>query len=331
MTSGIDPQELNRPLSVGDIVSIGFRMYTQNFKPYFIEAFRASLWQLLILVGLIPLFVGAAFENVGIIALSIPIAIAAYVYGVAKAIAGQSVINRLALQELMGQPEPIPDARRYCRARTWRFFFASLLLGLIIGAGVIVMLIPFVVMLGVIGAIAGSSSSGDFSQAFENNGAVVGVIILLMVLLGLGLTILTCWLSGRLAVMLMPIVSDPEMLSAQSLGQAWKLTQGHGWRIFLVLLLVGLLMIPVIIAVQIISVIVQIPLIFLVATAAQSNSALGALVQVVSQLVSYVIGILVGTLTIPFTQSMISVIYFDLRNRKEGTGLSLRDTAGDSL
>jgi hypothetical protein len=325
MTSGIDSQELNRPLSVGDIVSISLRLYTQNFKPYFFQALRASLWQFLLLVGIIPLAVGAGLENVGIMALSIPIAIAAYVYGIAKVVAGQYVISRLAFQTLRGQSEPMADARRYCNARTWRFFIAGLLWFLIAFVGFIVVALPFVLIAAVMGAIANSGGSA------EPNGLVIGGMVLLLFLLGLGVIVLACWLSGRTSVLLMPIVDNPETLSAQSLGRGWNLTQGHGWRIFLVLLLLGLLMIPVAFAVQIISFFIQLPLAFMAVAATQSSQELGFLVQGISQLISFSVGIFVGSLLTPLSQSIISVIYFDLLNRKEGTGLSLRDSAGEGM
>ena len=89
------------PLSVGNVVSAGLRLYRDRFKVYYSLAFQAYLWVL------------------------IPI------YGWAKFAAIQGLIARLAFSEITERPETVQEARRHVNPRLWNFFLAGLLVSVI--------------------------------------------------------------------------------------------------------------------------------------------------------------------------------------------------------
>ncbi|MEB3309475.1 MAG: DUF975 domain-containing protein [Snowella sp.] len=101
MANHFNPRPVSEPLSVGNVVSAGLRIYRDNFKIYYIEALKSYLW------------------------LIIPI------YGWAKFAAIQGVIARLAFFEVMETPESLTDARRQVLPKLWRFLGLGILLFLI--------------------------------------------------------------------------------------------------------------------------------------------------------------------------------------------------------
>jgi len=89
-----------KPLSVGNVVSAGLRIYRDNFKKYYRLAFISSLW------AWIP------------------------IYGTAKFYAYQGLISRLAYGEIIEQPETVRDANRHVKGRMWSFLGAAILVWL---------------------------------------------------------------------------------------------------------------------------------------------------------------------------------------------------------
>lgn len=89
------------PLSVGNVVSAGVRIYRSHFQQYFTQALIAYLW------------------------IFVP------VYGWAKYSAIAGLISRLAFGELTNQPETLTEARKHTHPRMWSFLGAGILLSLI--------------------------------------------------------------------------------------------------------------------------------------------------------------------------------------------------------
>ena len=117
-----------KPLSVGNVVSAGLRIYRDNFKKYFKLAFFGYLW------------------------VFVP------VYGWAKYSAMMGVISRLAYGEAAEQPEAVRDAQRHIKPKMWSFFTAGLLVSLIICGAIIPFSIVFGIIIAVFGAIFGQGS-----------------------------------------------------------------------------------------------------------------------------------------------------------------------------
>lgn len=132
------------PLSVGNVVSAGLRIYRDNFKKYLKLAFFGYLW------------------------IFIPI------YGWAKYSAMMGLLSRLAYGEVAEQPEAVKDARRYIKPKMWDFFIAGLIVALIIFGTII----PFSIILGIIIAVVGGIL-GDTGAVVSVILAILGILLLI--------------------------------------------------------------------------------------------------------------------------------------------------------
>lgn len=111
-----------KPLSVGNVVSAGLRIYRDNFKKYLKLAFIGYLW------------------------IFVP------VYGWAKYSAMMGLLARLAYGEVAEKPEAVKDAQRQIKPKMWDFFVAGIVVSLIIFGAII----PFSIVMGIVGAVAGA-------------------------------------------------------------------------------------------------------------------------------------------------------------------------------
>jgi hypothetical protein len=97
----VNPTGRLRPINVGNVVSIGIRLYRTNFKTYSGIGLKAMLW------SLVP------------------------VYGWARSLMLLGQIGRLGFQEMIREPEPVPVALRKVEPRMWAFLGITLLITLI--------------------------------------------------------------------------------------------------------------------------------------------------------------------------------------------------------
>ena len=139
-----------KPLSVGNVISAGLRIYKDHFKVYYSLAFTAYLW------------------------LIVPI------YGWAKFLMINGLISRLAYGEVAEKPEQINDARRHVKPRMWGFLGNAIVASLIGIIGFIVILLVF----GLIGFIL---SSLGFDSLFLQIGfsLIIGIAVILAFIFGL--------------------------------------------------------------------------------------------------------------------------------------------------
>ena len=142
------------------------------------------------------------------------------------------------------------------------------------------------------------------AAAFSRTGAVVGASLLfgLAVLVGfLGLIVGAVVIGAGLGVF-MPALMVERLGATQSLRRAWNLSNGHKWRIF------GTWLVAYIIVV-VVSVIVGTVFAFGITTT--------------SVVADQLLAVAASVLTTPFMASVVVVIYFDLRVRKEGFDLEM--------
>ena len=134
MSPNLSPGNPIAPLSIGNVVSAGVRLYSSNLKIYLQLALVAQLWIL------------------------VPI------YGWAKYAAIGGLISRLAFRELINQPESVETARSRTNPRLWSFlrvafqvFFslALIYIGLAILGGILAGIVG-----GILGTILGNSVIG---------------------------------------------------------------------------------------------------------------------------------------------------------------------------
>ncbi|MGI2902122.1 DUF975 domain-containing protein [Tolypothrix sp. VBCCA 56010] len=268
-----------QPLSLGNVVSAGIRLYRSHLKSYLKLAFNAYLW------------------------IFIP------VYGWAKCGAILALISRLAFGELVDQPESVEGGRRIVNSRMWQFFIMGLLM---FGIGLALML-PFAIYIGIVTAFfVGSIATGG-----SLNPAIILAVSLLTFILIPVLFVAFLWVQARFFVVELPLAVEDNIDGTSTIGRSWKLTKGHAWRIVAILFVAYLITIPIQIPFTIISTILQ----AILASLAEENSGYAFL----SQLLNLILTLISAALVVPFWQSIKAVVYYDLRSRREGMGLKLRD------
>lgn len=185
-----------KPLSVGNVVSAGLRLYRDHFKLYFGIAFRAYLWVLL------------------------PI------YGWAKFSANSALISRLAFSSLSERPETVTQARRHINPRMWSFLFTQVLIILILLATVI----GFNLLLGIVFSVLRIE---DVLVSFLFNPDPVKIGIFGLLILGFFLAWIFgyIWIYSRLSISEFPLAIENNVGAISTVGRSWSLTKGFVLRL----------------------------------------------------------------------------------------------------
>lgn len=271
-----NPEPSLGPLNPGNVVSAAIRLYRDRLKMYLTLSFRAYLW------------------------LFVPI------YGWAKYAMHTGVMSRLAVQELMNQPETPREAYRQIGSKLWAF----------LGLGILLLLIFFgaymaIALVGILAGVAiGGLASYLLSALFGEGGSVFAVIVtVLLVVAAILLALL--WIVGRLIVAEVPMSVEQRVDPSTSLGRSWQLSKKSIVRIQFVLVAAYLITLPI-------------TLVFgfapqFVLLAVEPGTPLYWVLYISTLLLSFVSGIFV----LPFWQIVKGVLYYDLRSRREGIDLKL--------
>ncbi len=229
------------------------------------------------------------------------------IYGWAKYSAISGLLSRLAFSELIERPEPVSEARRPVNARMWSFWLAGILVSLILIGLVVGGFIVFGILIGIIAAVSG-----------QNTGLAVALAVLTVVA-AIAFFIGYIRLLSRLFIVEVPLAIENNLDASSAISRSWKLTKGYVSRIQWIVLVAVLVTLPISIVVQIISSLIQA---FLTTLFPPDSSAFVSLYLLLVIAVSFVS----GSLLVPFWQAIKAVIYYDVRNRKEGLDLKMRDS-----
>lgn len=276
-----------QPLSVGNVVSAGLRIYRDHFQLYYGLAFQAYLW------------------------LFVPI------YGWAKFAEISALISRLAFCEVIERPETLQQARSQVNRGFWQYFLVGLLVMLIlVGA-----FFSFGLIFSVVFGVGGGVLIGFFAYLGQQNAVlaiVAGIIgVILVAIVYILFLIIYLWFYSRLSIP--EVVIAVENLDASaSIGRSWQLTEGNVMRLQLIYFITFLIMIPLTIVIQVVSYIVQISF----EKAINSGFGIIGLLYFIA-----ILGITFGSwaVFVPLWQTLKAVIYYDLRSRREGLDLQIRD------
>lgn len=299
-----------KPLSVGNVVSTGLRIYRDNFKKYFKLAFFGYLWLcipiiVIAIIGAIFVrFFGQGSIPLAISVLSVIAGILFFIYGCAKYSAMMGLISRLAFGEVAEKPEAIKDAQRYIRPKMWKFLVAGLLVSLIIFGA----MIAYFIIFGIAGVLVGI--------VLGQNSAAIGITVLLVIAAILIFIFGFIWLISRLFLVELPLAVEENITAVNTFSRSWELTKGSVGRIQLILFVAFLISLPIGIAVQILTTILE----FIIGDGVESFLGFA----VIGRLLYLIIVIVSSALMIPFWQAIKAVIYYDLRVRREGMGMDLR-------
>ncbi len=232
------------------------------------------------------------------------------VYGWAKYSAISALIARLAFGEVSEHPETVSDARPEVNPRMWSFFGAGILTTLIFFAVYLAGAIAIAVLSVVVGVAAGM---------LGQNSTIIGLIIGLIVAVAvIAFLIIYILIICRLLIVELALAMENNLTASSAISRSWELTKGSVGRIVWIVVVAFLVSIPIYAVSNSITLLVQ--------------SILTALLGAQSSLYWLVYYILVlplsfgfGALALPFWQTMKAIIYYDLRSRKEGLGLQIRD------
>jgi uncharacterized RDD family membrane protein YckC len=318
--------ELLQPLSPGNTVNAGIRLYRAHFKEYSGVAVTTVLW----IAALAILFVPVSFVFYAVLPavfatlLIIPLGLVLSFYCFGRYLAGSAAIARLVFRELSAEPETAIDAKRFTNARAWGFSLMGLVLfflfaAVFIGMYIAIALIVFVI----IGGIAGFGSAfGDDSLTaitnFASNPATAIALVLGFIFLILLFSVAWTWIYARFALSELPYGIESETGAVEAIGRSWILTEKDVWHTVLISFTIPLVLFPLNVVIQIATSILQS---ILVAIAGADNSAM----LVIAYGSSFLLGLLGMVAVLPITQAIKGVMYYDLRNRREGINLQLRD------
>jgi hypothetical protein len=276
------------PLSVGNVVSASLRIYRDNFKLYFGLAWVASLWLL------------------------VPI------YGWAKYSAISALISRLAFGEVREKPETVSDARREVNPRMWRFFWAGILAFLIYIGVYVTLLVALTIAMAIVVFLAAMITTailGGAAAAMWQNYVIAALVAVTFFAFFI---IIYIRIIFRLFIVELPLAIENNIGATSAIGRSWQLSKGSVGRILWIFIVGVLVSLPITIVQQILSTIVQ--------------SVLTAVLGAKSGMFFLVYYLLIlplsfgsNALVTPFWQAMKAIIYYDLRSRKEGLGLQIRD------
>ncbi|MGK7879702.1 MAG: hypothetical protein AB4060_06330 [Crocosphaera sp.] len=231
------------------------------------------------------------------------------IYGWAKFMAISGLLSRLAYGEVSGQPESVRDARRHINPRLWTFFGTAFLIGLIFVGWYIFFGIIIAVIVGLLGAFV--------SQA--NSWFLWAIFVLLAIVLFVLFIASFFWVNSRLYLADLAIAIENQSSSTKAINRSWQLSKQFIWRIMLISFVAFLITIPIAVVLQLIDTLIQSILMIIFS---QDITTFGIIYYPLSFIVSFSI----SAILFPFWQCIKAVLYYDLRTRKEGIDIKLRDS-----
>ena len=301
-------------LTVGNVVSASITLYKSNFKRYFQVSLRAVGWGIAIglsVLGFIAL--GAVFfglTNSFLLVIPLGLAWIAFVlYCSAKYATNRGVISRLAYQELIDRPETVAAATQALTPRTWGFFRLSWLISCSLALVAIVGYVALAVLAGM-GAYLLSTLS------LMNN----PLIVVLAVLVAIALFCL--WIFAIIRyysywfVAELPMAVESTNSASVSMRRSRELSNVAVGRLQLIIFIAFLITIPISSIANLPSIIGQV-MASPVLNPSETTKLLGNTLVIGGFLVAMASELFI----MPFWQAIKAVIYYDLRNRREGSDL----------
>lgn len=231
------------------------------------------------------------------------------IYGWAKFMAISGLLSRLAYGEVSGNPESVREARRYINPRLWTFFLTALLVGLIFLGWYIL----FTIIAGIIFVILAAFADQQFAW-------FLWIIFGFLLIVGLVMFIISLiWLNSRLYLADLAIAIENQSSPSTAINRSWQLTKRFIGRIMLISFVAFLIAIPASLLMQVIDSLVRLMLVIIFP---EDSLVAGVLYFLIYLATSFPI----SALLVPFWQSIKAVVYYDLRSRREGIDIQLRDS-----
>ncbi|WP_198525035.1 DUF975 domain-containing protein [Kamptonema formosum] len=220
----------------------------------------------------------------------------------------------MAFGEVVSQPESAQDARSYIGPRKWRFLRAYVLWFLMY-MGFFLLLYLSVLILGAISAVA---IIAIFGGQVQQNPAAIAIFVLLGFIAIVTIFYLLIWFLCRLFIFDVPLAIESDTGVVKTIARSWELTKGQVRRIFSIAILGFLITLPLQIPAQIAAAVIQ-------ETLAKFYPPQSPNFLALTYILSYLLGLAIGVFVLPLWQAIKAVVYCDLRSRREGLGLQLRN------
>jgi hypothetical protein len=301
-------------LSIGNVITTGTILYKSNFKRYFQVSLRATGWLLAIgLSMVVAVIIGGliyAATQSWLITTAVGLGwIGVFLYLTARYATDRAVICRLAYQELIDAPETVAVATKQLLPRTWSFLRLAWLVGfyMLMIAAIGYLLLAFLVI-----AITAIAIYG-LKLTAENPLLIISVVLLVIGAFLLWLVILlrcyAYWLVAEL-----PLAVEQTKSARSSIKRSQQLVKTSTQRVLLIITIAFLITIPINTIGNGPSFIGQV---MSSASTDPTTQSMGYLLT----FVGFVINLVSELFLMPFWQVIKAIIYYDLRNRREGGDL----------
>jgi hypothetical protein len=310
-------------LSVGNVVTAAVTLLKSNFGDYFQLVLRSMGWLIVGFLASIPaIFVGAllsqASQGLGIF-VGVLLWLGAFLFCLGKYMANRAMISRLAYQQLINRPETVRDVSQILGNSQWRFLGLGLWLVLF---GIVAFILAYLVLLvGVgMGVFLSTQVSGPVGWILATVFSLAGFLGFLYILLRYGAAVFISEL---------PVAIEGKVSSGlEGISRSWQLTAPYVGRVMLILFVAFLITLPL-------SMVANSPTALIyadlfsemqkgMADPTAFSSAASSSKYAILNILSFVLSILLELFLVPFYQAIKSVLYFDLRSRREGNDLGMR-------
>jgi hypothetical protein len=303
-------------LSIGNVITTSATLYKSNFKRYLQVSLRALAWLVALgaaSIGLVALGAGLyAVTKSGLVTIPVGLGwIVVTLYFLAKYATDRAAICRLAYQELIDAPETIADTTRYLLPRTWAFLRLSLLLGFYM---FLVGIVGYILLILII-AILTTGLVYVFKFSPDNLVVTLMVGLLAIVLFCLWMAVIlrfyAYWFVAEL-----PLAVESTTSANFSIRRSRQLSANAVGSVLLIMTIAFLIVAPLSTVSSVPTFIGQMMTSPLLSTDASTQLMGGFLI-----LLGTILTIVIELLLMPFWQIIKAIVYFDLRNRREGNDL----------
>jgi hypothetical protein len=305
-------------LSIGNVVTIGTILYKSNFKRYLSVSLQATAWGLAIL----GLTIGATASSSIILGMtksrlaSVPIWVGWVgftLYFLAHYATTRAAICRLAYQELIDAPETVMVATQNLRSRMWGLLRVTLLVALYMFFVFVISSIVLIIMpLILLGSIV-SWLNVVTPDVFMSICILVAMVGLLFAWSAILLRYYAYWFVAEL-----PLTIESTRSASFSIRRSSQLTVAAIGRVTFIVTIAFLLILPLNLVGGVPAIwgnLMTNPLISPdLATQSSGRIVIGA---------SVLLNIIIELFLMPFWQTVKAVVYYDLRNRREGEDLTI--------
>lgn len=305
-----------RPLDFGTLLGASFRVLRRNPRPTFGIALliqAAAMILSLVLVGVLTfasvsrINSATAEDESTILAGTVGISVVSTLITVLFSLVATAILQGIIVVEVargsLGEKLPLRRLWGFAKGKIWALVGWAVIIGgvMLVAIGIVVGLI--VLMTATMGAFG------------------AGLSVIFSLLAFAGFAVLGVWLGTKLSLVPSALVLEQVSLR-KAIFRSWSLTQGHFWKVFGVQLLVSSIL-----SIASYFIIIPLALVAGIILALVDPTGAGGTTSMIWALVAYVVYIMativVATIMAIVVTATSSLLYLDLRMRKEGLDLQL--------